>query len=434
MSKAFIVVGLGFGDEGKGTVVDYLAREHNARMIVRFNGGAQAAHNVVTPEGKHHTFAQFGSGTLAGARTHLSRFMLVNPFDMALETRHLQQLGISSPLSMLSISPDALVTTPLHIAANQLREERRSRRHGTCGKGIGETQHTAEMLGGTAVRIKDLPYVNITESKLRQLSNYYMETLSEDFAEHHGDVRKIAEAYGHFASKVETLDDYAIQDLLRDGHCVIFEGAQGILLDQDVGFHPHTTWSKTTSHNARELIEDSAPITQIGVTRAYTTRHGEGPMVHRATAPFSSSHFEPHNDSGGYQGKFWFGAWDALALDYAATCDPPDEVAVTCLDHLSKNWQSIWSYDYVGDMPDLSPYFWAQGSRIFQINQGSGRAYVEALTRRLLDCAANLNTHNGVDAEYIADAIGEVLHAPVTLQSFGPTYKDKEARVFEWSS
>jgi adenylosuccinate synthase len=72
-----IVVGLAFGDCGKGSLVDYLTRSIGARTVVRFNGGPQAGHNVVTPAGRHHTFSQFGSGTLAGARTLLSRFMLI---------------------------------------------------------------------------------------------------------------------------------------------------------------------------------------------------------------------------------------------------------------------------------------------------------------------------------------------------------------------
>src|SRR5687768_225602 len=152
--ETFAVVGLGYGDEGKGTVVDYLTRKHTAHTVVRFNGGAQAAHNVVTPDGKHHTFAQFGSGTLAGARTHLSRFMLVNPLDLFNEARHLESLGIADPLQLVTISPDALVTTPLHVAANLIRELQNQ--HGSCGKGIGETQRTADDLGDAALRVSDL--------------------------------------------------------------------------------------------------------------------------------------------------------------------------------------------------------------------------------------------------------------------------------------
>ena len=78
--KATIVIDLGFGDSGKGTIVDYLARTSRVSAVVRFNGGAQAAHNVYTTDGRRHTFAQFGSGMFVpGVKTHLSRYVLLDP-------------------------------------------------------------------------------------------------------------------------------------------------------------------------------------------------------------------------------------------------------------------------------------------------------------------------------------------------------------------
>ncbi len=92
---AFIVIGLAYGDCGKGTIVDYLTRRHAAHTIIRFNGGAQAAHNVITPDDRHHTFAQFGSGLFVpGVRVYLSRFMLVEPYALFNEEAHLRGLGV----------------------------------------------------------------------------------------------------------------------------------------------------------------------------------------------------------------------------------------------------------------------------------------------------------------------------------------------------
>ncbi|MGE3913811.1 MAG: adenylosuccinate synthetase, partial [Chloroflexota bacterium] len=119
--KAYILVGLGFGDEGKGAWTDYLARTEPVHTVVRFNGGAQAGHNVVTPDGRHHTFAQFGSGTLVrGVNTHLSRYMLVNPLAMLKEDEALQALGVTDALRRTSIDRRALLTTPIQVAANRL--------------------------------------------------------------------------------------------------------------------------------------------------------------------------------------------------------------------------------------------------------------------------------------------------------------------------
>src|SRR5262245_23559342 len=121
--RAIILGGLGYGDEGKGAWTDFLARTEPVHTVVRFNGGAQAGHNVVTPDGRHHTFAQLGSGTLVrGVNTHLSRFMLVNPSRLLREDAELQALGVSDGLTRLTIDRRALVTTPFQVAANRLRE------------------------------------------------------------------------------------------------------------------------------------------------------------------------------------------------------------------------------------------------------------------------------------------------------------------------
>jgi adenylosuccinate synthase len=111
-----IVVDLGYGDAGKGTVVDWLCSRQEGRpvrMVVRFNGGAQAAHNVVTRDGRHHAFAQFGAGTFAsGVRTHLSRFVLIDPLAVAAEAAHLASLGVAGALDLLTVDRDALLATP----------------------------------------------------------------------------------------------------------------------------------------------------------------------------------------------------------------------------------------------------------------------------------------------------------------------------------
>src|SRR4051812_21915989 len=87
---AYLVQGMSLGDEGKGSVVDALVRLVNSDLVVRFNGGAQAAHNVITPEAQHHTFSQFGSGSFVpGVRTFLSKFVLINPISMTIEEKEL---------------------------------------------------------------------------------------------------------------------------------------------------------------------------------------------------------------------------------------------------------------------------------------------------------------------------------------------------------
>jgi adenylosuccinate synthase len=139
--KSIITVGLGFGDEGKGTVVDALVRRYNAKLVIRYNGGAQCAHNVITDDGRHHCFHQFGSGSLVpGCRTLLTKHVLVNPLVMFTEALQLEMIGVPNALKNMFIDERALVTTPYHRAMNRLREYSRNEQcHGSCGMGIGET-------------------------------------------------------------------------------------------------------------------------------------------------------------------------------------------------------------------------------------------------------------------------------------------------------
>src|SRR4051812_32543622 len=169
MQHAFLTVDLGFGDAGKGSIVDFLTRAHAAHTVVRYNGGAQAAHRVVTagPSPREHVFAQFGSGTLAGAATHLSRFMLLDPLAMVAEERHLQTLGVTDAFARTTIDERALVTTPFQRAVNRLKElARGDGRHGSCGMGIGETmidflEHREQVLFAGDLRRPDVLHAKL---------------------------------------------------------------------------------------------------------------------------------------------------------------------------------------------------------------------------------------------------------------------------------
>src|SRR5690242_399336 len=142
MKRAIITVGLGFGDEGKGATVDYLTRAYDADLVVRYCGGSQAGHNVELSDGRRHTFSQFGAGTLVRGRdrprTYLGPNVVIDPPAMLREARHLAELGVEEPLSLLTIHPRCLVTTVWHRTLNRLRELSRGEdRHGSCGQGVG---------------------------------------------------------------------------------------------------------------------------------------------------------------------------------------------------------------------------------------------------------------------------------------------------------
>jgi adenylosuccinate synthase len=392
-----VVVDLGYGDAGKGTVVDWLCARGPYTAVVRFNGGAQAAHNVVTGDGRHHTFAQFGSGTFTpGVVTHLSRFMLVDPLALAAEADHLAALGVGDALDRLTVDRDALLTTPYHRAANRARAT--AVRHGSCGMGIGET-------AAYALNCDDAPRVGDCHSpaRLRRRLTRLRDRLFDELGPLDvPDIADCAAAYGAFASRVRITGDGFLPALLRRGPAV-FEGAQGVLLDERFGFHPYTTWSTTTFTNATTLLtEAGASARRLGVTRAYLTRHGPGPFV---TEDPTLDRPEPHNRHGRWQGAFRTGHLDAVALRYALeVCGGADELAVTHLDAPAP--LICTAYDI--------------GNRITPAEDLPGQA---RLTARLLTARPRY-TELGPDP---SETLERTLGVPVTLRSYGPTASDKTA-------
>ncbi|WP_063043688.1 adenylosuccinate synthetase [Nocardia pseudovaccinii] len=325
-----IVLDLGFGDAGKGATVDWLCAPEtglDVSAVVRFNGGAQAAHNVIA-DGRHHTYAQFGSGTFSGVPTLLSRHMLVEPIALASESRQLAALGVRDPLSLLRIDGRALLTTPIHIAANRAREDARgSSRHGSCGRGIGETASYA--LEYDAPTVSDCLRPDVLHAKLQAMAAHYGPLIAPSTHRYEA-IRDLVDMYREFATAVRIADGTELARLAQRGR-LIFEGAQGVLLDEWRGFHPHTTWSTVEPRNARALLaEIGAPAYTLGVTRTYMTRHGAGPFP---TEDPTMAIPEPHNTTGAYQGHFRCGHLDPILLRYAIEVSGGiDGLALTHLD------------------------------------------------------------------------------------------------------
>jgi adenylosuccinate synthase len=293
MSHAKIIIDLGFGDAGKGSVVDYLARIDASDLVVRFNGGAQAAHNVVT-EKEHHTFRQFGSGVFSRARTLYSRHALFDPIMFLDEARLLEQKGVVNVTKLFFIEEDCVITTVFQQAMNRVRElSRKDGRHGSCGLGIGETASDMEEYPDSVLYVKDLVDANITHAKLEALreikfaeaqniaKNIHSAQMENEFAIL-GDPqysRAATDAYRNISAYVNVVSHQEAVAMLRTANVPIFEGAQGILLDQDYGFYPYITHSDVTPKNAIALCEEAGITHEVtGLMRAYAVRHGPGPM------------------------------------------------------------------------------------------------------------------------------------------------------------
>ncbi len=346
MKQVIITVGLGFGDEGKGAVVDALTRRVGADLVVRYCGGSQAGHNVQLPDGRRHTFSQFGAGTLAPERprTYLGPAVVIDPPAILREADHLEELGIADATELLTVHPRCLVATFWHRALNQIREvSRKGKRHGSCGQGIGEARRYWLRYGQDAIFAADLADVAILRDKLelqRQRTllalQHFVDRIDRDFLR---DIdlweRSAADEARDLSEAIR--EGVTISAETPDYDTAIFEGAQGVLLDEYRGFHPHTTWSTVTTHHAWELVEqmEAEAVAVLGITRAYTTRHGEGPLP-TFSPELTARLRDPGNPWNRWQGTMRCGWLDLPLLRYAAAAAGPlDGIVVNHLDRVT---------------------------------------------------------------------------------------------------
>jgi adenylosuccinate synthase len=426
MRRAIITVGLGFGDEGKGATVDFLARQFDADLVVRYCGGSQAGHNVQLPDGRRHTFSQFGAGTLVDStrrpRTYLGANVVIDPLALRREAAHLAELGVDNPTGLVTVHPRSLVATLWHRTLNQLRELSRHDRHGSCGQGIGEARSYWLRYGEDAVFAADLHDLDVLRAKVEMLRQRSLL-----------DLQGFVDRLGSDRLREFDLWDLNTEAVARDLHEVsragltvaaqvpefrtaILEGAQGVLLDEYRGFHPHTTWSTVTAHHAWELVRqmEADAVAVLGITRAYTTRHGEGPLP-TYSAELTRRLQDPGNPWNRWQGNLRCGWLDLPLLRYAVAATAPlDGIVVNHLDHVGESECLICeSYKDViltaAEAPSLA--------RQSQIGQQLGQA--EAIL-------------SPATPDSIIGRLGEI--TPVVVTGFGPTWEERNFRGLRFRS
>lgn len=322
MSKV-AVIGLGYGDEGKGVVTQHLCSCYHNPLVVRFSGGHQCGHTV-HHKGLTHTFANFGSGTLLGCPTYWSSYCTFDPVGFWNEFNILRDKGISP---IIYINPACPVTTPYDVYANQHSEEETE--HGTCGVGFWKT-------------------LDRHNNKGVKLS--FQSLFEPDFGKKFGAVRSYYSfgkktPIGFFLECIEGIKEQIyksvfIETNVPDYENIIFEGSQGILLDQHHGFFPNVTPSNTTPENIIEMGYDLDSI--FMVTRSYLTRHGNGPMRSTPHTLDMVDGVVESNVDNEYQGFFRRAILDSHLLRYARnkgispflTKDTVLSLVVTCVDHL----------------------------------------------------------------------------------------------------
>lgn len=451
-SRAIILIDLLFGDQGKGTFTDYFSHLLKSNLVVRFNGGAQAAHRVVTPDGLEHIFSQFGSGTFTGSGTYLSAYMVISPAKMISEELQLRKLGFSNAFKNVFVDSQALIISPYEKAINRLRElVRGTNCHGSCGLGVGETRSDFLKYGPKIViSASDLIDPGLTLSKLRRLRELKLAEL-EKFRRFLPDNQAVQDElrifeepkiaawalseYRHWRDLVKLVDLDWLRDQLTN-NAVIFEHAQGVLLDEKFGFHPFTTWTDTTGANAVKMLTDigyRGQVKKIGIVRAMATRHGPGPFpTHEesvtADLPDNTNTLNP------WQKDFRVGYQDLVLLRYALKLTGKlDGLAVSCLDRMDKLpvWQAANSYSYQGHRL-VSSNFEYQDREIKSIRMFSHPSIMKQkeITKILMDCSPTyeeLSPKGSTEQSALqyADKLAATLELPLSVASFGPTRKDK---------
>lgn len=312
------VIGLGFGDEGKGLTTDYLCSKSYNPLVIRFSGGQQAGHTVLL-NGIRHTFANFGSGTLRGAPTYWTSICTFDPIGCMNEYDDLIKKGVKPKLYVDAKCP---VTTHFDKKYNKKVDAK----NGTCGVGVGTTLQREE--DHYSLLFEDLSIPWILRTKLEMIAEYYDNHNSYSI-----------ERFMEVCKEVVACKSIGIvhEPFLGAYETYIYEGSQGLLLDKDIGFFPHVTRSNTGTKN-------SGKGDVYMVTRAYQTRHGNGQMSNEQYEHEIKLDPNENNVTNTYQGKFRRSILDLDLLKYAISKDDHlrttnnKVLVITCLDHVENNW------------------------------------------------------------------------------------------------
>jgi adenylosuccinate synthase len=279
MGQSVVVLGAQWGDEGKGKIVDLLTQEIGA--VVRFQGGHNAGHTLVI-NGKKTVLHLIPSGILRDdALCLIGNGVVLHPGALKKEIAELEATGIDVR-SRLKISPATPLIMPYHIALDQAREKAAGgKAFGTTGRGIGPAYE--DKVARRGVRVADLQYPAELADKLREVLEYHNFVLTKYLGVDAVDFQQTLDEALAFGAYVKPMvSDVAgiLHDLRKQGKRVLFEGAQGSLLDIDHGTYPYVTSSNTTIGGALAGTGVGADAIDyvLGIAKAYATRVGGGPF------------------------------------------------------------------------------------------------------------------------------------------------------------
>jgi len=327
-----VVVGTQWGDEGKGRVVDFLSKKADA--IVRFQGGSNAGHTVVVGSEKF-VFHLVPSGALrAGKRCIVGNGVVVDPQDLLEEIKSLKSRGIK--VDNLYLSGSAHVVMPYHRKIEEMEEKQRDKQKiGTTKRGIGPAY--ADKIARKGLRVVDLLDKKVLAQKLSMALKFWKDVYGLDYS--FDSMFEEYLKYGRELKKYVTDTSLLINQLMQENKNIIFEGAQGTLLDVDHGTYPYVTSSNTISGSvcAGVGIGPTKIDKVLGVAKAYTTRVGEGPFPTEIRGKIEEILRERGKEYGATTGRARRCGWfDGVILRYAVRVNGLDELVLTKLDVLDK--------------------------------------------------------------------------------------------------
>lgn len=417
-----VVVGSQWGDEGKGKIVDWLSKR--ADIVARFQGGHNAGHTLVI-DGTVYKLSLLPSGIVReGKISVIGNGVVIDPWALLAEIETLHNQGVAISPENLKIAENAVLILPVHQDLDAARESAASEgsKIGTTKRGIGPAYE--DKVGRRALRVRDLTDLDALPAKIEHLLQHH-NALRRGFGQPDADADALLQKLRDVADKITPYAEPVwrlLHEARRQGKRILFEGAQGTLLDIDHGTYPFVTSSNTVAGQAAigSGIGPSALSHVLGITKAYTTRVGEGPFPTEQDNEVGQRLGERGHEFGTVTGRKRRCGWfDAVLVKQAVQTGGIDGIALTKLDVLD-------GFDEIkictGYMLDGEPISWlpadaAAQARIvpvFETLQGWHETSFGA--RSWADLPANAVRY----VRYIEELIG----APVTLLSTSPERED----------
>ncbi|GHU09705.1 hypothetical protein FACS189431_8190 [Alphaproteobacteria bacterium] len=369
--KVYIVTDIGPGDGGKGGVVHSLARAKHAHTIIK-RGGAQGSHGVRTSGGQSFNFSQWGCGTFENIPTFLSEQFIVHPEALLNEAEALMENGVENPFELISADGNALVATSFHGISSRVKElARGDNPRGTIGTGVGEAYRDCMEQLELNIRVRDLCDRHIDE-KLKDVLEYQREKLRPVFenGEFLAEDTELIEHEKHllyddgflkyeterFREVGQCLRIATLPEILSQDGTAIVECSHGVINDRELGFKPHVSAIRTVPIFANNMLDEAGyeeEIVNLAVHRAYSIRHGAGPLP--TADPTMNELLLPgsNKDENRWQGKVRVGPLDFVQMRKAIVDSEPirfDGLALTWFDQIIKNgvWRYCYGYDDYG--------------------------------------------------------------------------------------